>query len=85
MPGIDFDIFRENLRIIRKVREKTSKELSIDLNMKQMKRISDIEEGRGKPSLEEIHAISNYFGYPIDDMLNKKAIVTIGFNCENCK
>lgn len=44
-----------------------------------MKRISDIEEGRGKPSIEEISSICDYFGYPIDDMMKRKAIVTIGF------
>lgn len=76
---IDFEIFRQNLRTIRDARGKTSKELSIDLKLRQQKRISDIEEGRGKPTLEEINTICNYFGYPIDDMIKRKAIVTIGF------
>jgi transcriptional regulator with XRE-family HTH domain len=79
MSAIDFDIFRENLRIIRDARGKSSKQISIDLKLRQMKRIADIEEGRGKPTLEEVNSICNYFGYPIDDMINRKAIITIGF------
>lgn len=78
--AIDFDIFRENLRIIRKMTDKTSKQLSEDLNMKQMKRVADIEEGRGRPTLEEINAICNYFGYSIDDMMKRKATINIHFS-----
>jgi len=79
MSAIDFDIFRENLRTLRKTTDKTSKELSEDLGMRQMKRVSDIEEGRGRPTLEEINATCTYFEVSIDDMIRRKAVHKIVF------
>lgn len=79
MREVDFGIFRENLIQLRKMSGKTAKELSVELGMRQMKRISDIEEGRGKPTLDEITATCDYFKVPIDDMLRRRILLKFGF------
>lgn len=79
MSGIDFEIFRYNLKTLRKVADKTAKEVSEELKLKQQKRISDIEEGRGKPSFEEINTICEYFKVSIDAMIKQKANIKIEF------
>lgn len=73
----DFDKFRKNLILARKVKNISAKDLSIAAGLKQQKRILDIEEGRGKPSLEEIRAICLVLHQPIDNMLNNEARITL--------
>lgn len=79
MPGIDYNIFRNNLKKARYLMELSGKELSIKAGLRQQKRIADIEEGRGKPTLEEVFAICEVVGQPIDGMLKKDIAITIGF------
>lgn len=57
----------------------TSKDLSDALGMKQQKRVSDIEEGRGLPTLEEINAAAVYFKVSIDDILKRRAHLKVEF------
>lgn len=73
MPGIDFEKFRYNLKKARYISEMSAKELSIAAGLKQHKRILDIEEGRGKPSLEEVISICNILQQPIDNMLHNES------------
>lgn len=73
MPGDDFEKFRINLKLARYIKEMTAKELSVAADLKQQKRVADIEEGRGKPSLEEVRILCNILGQPIDHMLNNTA------------
>ena len=73
MAEDDFEKFRKNLRMARYIKEMTSKELSVAAGLKQQKRVSDIEDGRGKPTLEEVIALCNILSQPIDFMLNNTA------------
>lgn len=79
MPDVDFTKFRNNLRKARYIQELSAKDLSIKCGLRQQKRIADIEEGRGKPSIEEIYAICEALNQPIDFMLNKESEMTIEF------
>jgi DNA-binding XRE family transcriptional regulator len=79
MSTKDLDFFRNNLKIARALKQITAKELSAALGLKQMKRIADIEEGRGLPSLTEVSDICKYFDVPIDDMLYRQAKISIEF------
>lgn len=76
MQARDFEKFRYNLKKARYITEMSSKDLSIAAGLKQHKRIADIEDGRGKPTLEEVIAICNILQQPIDNMLNNE--------CEMC-
>jgi transcriptional regulator with XRE-family HTH domain len=77
---IDYKIFRQNLVKLRAVRGMSAKDLSIEAGLRQPKRILDIEEGRGAPSLDEVCAICKVLGYKIDEMLYVDAKVTVDFN-----
>jgi len=76
----DFLIFRKNIVKVRAVRGWSARELSEKAKLKQQKRILDIEEGRGTPSLEEVCSICKTLGYSIDEMLYKEATITVNFN-----
>lgn len=73
----DFAKFRKNLILARKVKDISAKDLSIAAGLKQQKRILDIEEGRGKPSLEEVRAICLVLHQPIDNMLDNEARIKL--------
>lgn len=72
--------FKDNLKKIRSAKGFSASELSDKCNLRQKKRVSDIEEGRGKPSLEEVVKICDILDVKIDDMLNKKIYVTYYFD-----
>jgi transcriptional regulator with XRE-family HTH domain len=69
MPGIDFAIFRNNLKTLRAAHGISAKDLSVQAGMRQQKRISDIEEGKGSPSLDEIYSVSLIFKTSLDQLL----------------
>lgn len=69
---MDYSNFINNLRIIRMCEGITAKELSKRCGLRQLKRIADIENGRGKPSIEEIVSICKELNFKIDAMLNDK-------------
>ena len=73
---MDYTNFIHNIRKIRMCEGITAKELSKRCKLKQMKRISDIEEGRGKPTLNEIISICNELGIKIDNMIYGKVKIT---------
>jgi transcriptional regulator with XRE-family HTH domain len=77
---VDYLIFRNNITKIRSSKGWTAKDLSEKAELRQLKRISDIEDGRGSPNLEEVCSICRVLGYPIDKMLYHEANVTITFN-----
>ena len=77
MSEIDLEKFRINLRLARIVSDYSAKELSSIAGLRQQKRIADIEEGRGKPSLNEVSAICLALGQPMDYMLNNEAEIKI--------
>lgn len=79
MAGIDFHIFRDNLRKARFIKELTANELSKAAGLRQVKRISDIEEGRGKPSLDEVHSICVALDQDVSDMLYREGKIVIEF------
>lgn len=71
-PAIDYNIFRNNLKKVRSVMDLSAKDLSIKAGLRQQKRVSDIEDGRGKPTLEEVFVICEILGQPIDGMLKSE-------------
>lgn len=79
MPEIDFTLFRSNLKKARYLNEMTSKELSEKAGLRQLKRVADIEEGRGKPTIEEVYSICEVLKQPIDSMLNREGKIVIEF------
>lgn len=79
MPEIDYTIFRNNLKKARYIMELTGKDLSLAAGLRQQKRISDIEEGRGKPSLEEVYNICDVLQQPIDKMIKCEAKIVIQY------
>lgn len=83
MPGIDFTIFRNNLRKARYLNELSARELSEKAGLRQMKRIADIEEGRGKPTIEEVYAICEVLKQPIDSMLKTESKIVIEYSSLN--
>jgi len=68
---MDYTKFIKNLKIIRTCEGMTAKELSKKCKLRQLKRIADIEDGRGKPSLDEVIAICKELNMKIDPMLNE--------------
>lgn len=79
MSASDFELFRKNLKNTRSASGITGSELSNALGFARQKRIADIEEGKGRPSLEEVSKICKHFNVSIDDMLYRTAQVTIEF------
>lgn len=75
--------FFDNLRKIRIAKGFSAKALSQACELKQLKRISDFEDGRGVPSTEEILTICRYLNVNVDDMLYKEAHATITFKENN--
>lgn len=75
----EYSIFRRNVTKVRAVRGISARELSEQANLRNGKRASDIEDGRGSPSLEEVCAICKVLGYSIDEMLYKEAKFTVNF------
>jgi len=74
---MDTQYFRRNLKILRNVHDISSKDLSQKIGLRQLKRISDLEDGKGSPSLDEVHLISRHFGVPLDKLLYKDLKVII--------
>ena len=85
MKALNLDIFRQNLSEIRQAKRLSAKELAIKANLKQQKRINDIEEGRGSPSLDEVYSICKVLQISIDDMLNKSIKIKFEFEERNNK
>lgn len=77
MQRVDFNIFRNNLRTLRMANGMTAKELSEKAALKQVKRVSDIEEGRGLPSLDEIYTFSKLFAVSLDQILFQELKITV--------
>jgi transcriptional regulator with XRE-family HTH domain len=68
--------YRSNLKKIRLARGLTAKELSEKAGLKQLKRVSDIEDGRGDPKLREIMSIAKVLDVSFEAMLEQ--IILIG-------
>jgi len=73
---MDYTNFINNIRKIRTCEGITANELSKKCELKQMKRIADIEDGRGKPSIDEVVMICKELGFKIDDMINGEVTIT---------
>lgn len=80
MPEIDFNIFRENLKKARNIKELSAKDLSNECGLRQQKRIADIEEGRGKPSIEEVYKICEVLGQSMEMMMKYSGRVHLDFS-----
>jgi len=79
MEKIDYELFRVNLRYARIWAELSASDLSKMANLKQVKSVFDIEEGRGKPNLDEVIKICKVLNQTIHDMVCKKLTVRIEF------
>ncbi len=76
---VDVNKYRSNLRKVRMARGLTAKELSEKAGLKQMKRISDIEEGRGDPHLREVMSIATVLGVSFESMITQDVEILIRF------
>lgn len=72
--------FKSNLKLARMKMNISATDLSEKADLKQKKRIADIEEGRGKPSLGEMMSICKELDVSIDDMLYKRAKLELSFD-----
>jgi DNA-binding XRE family transcriptional regulator len=86
MPSKDapaLDKFRENLKTVRIARGFSGADLGDCANLSpKTKRVHDIEEGRGAPTLAEVIALCETLEVPIDAMLKHNAEATIIFTNE---
>lgn len=74
---LSYDNFRRNLRILRGSQDLSAIELSDRLGLHSGSRCIDLEYGRsGVPNVWELDTIAKYFQISIDDLLNKKAVIT---------
>lgn len=71
-----YEKFRTNLRILCGSVDISMVDLTKQLNLKSGSRITDLQYGRGNPTMEELHIITKHFGITIDDILYKKATIT---------
>lgn len=76
---INFDIFRENIKKARIIKEWTADAVSEGAGLKQKKRVSDIELGRGTPSIEEIHSICSFLKQDVSQMLYQESEMVLTF------
>ena len=65
-----------NIAVIRKAKGVSALDLSRDCGLKSQKRVNDIEEGRGRLSIDELIKIADYLGVSIDGILKKTAKIT---------
>jgi transcriptional regulator with XRE-family HTH domain len=61
--------FGEKLRILRKQRGMTLRNLADELGFSSSGSVGDLESGRKKPSLEVAIKISRIFGVPVDQLV----------------
>lgn len=73
----DTDIFRHNLKQARLISGYGQRELSKEAKLRNLKRVGDLEDGSGDPTIDEMYALSIVLNQPFDKMLTKKAKVTI--------
>lgn len=76
---LDYTIFGKNLKTARFLKQWSQNDLAKAAEITPLKRISLFEEARGRPKLEEVYAICNALGQPIDMMINKEAKIIITF------
>ncbi|MCL2176940.1 MAG: helix-turn-helix domain-containing protein [Firmicutes bacterium] len=71
--------FKTRLKELRKELNLTQEILAKDLNVLSSK-VSDWEKGRGRPDIEMLKQLSDYFMVSIDFLVGREYTV-----CENCK
>lgn len=71
-----YEKFRTNLRTLCAASSLSMIDISKDSGLESGKRITDLQYGRGNPSMDEMIVISKYFKISIDDLLNKTATIT---------
>lgn len=73
---LSFDKFRQNLARVRAFKGLSAAEIADRANLRQKKRCADIEEGRGRPTIEEIAVICDVLHVGIDEMLYRTPRIT---------
>lgn len=63
--------FSKNLIVFRYAKMKSAQEVESETKI-YPKRLHNIESREMKPTIEELQALSNYYGYSIDDMVNRE-------------
>lgn len=76
MKELSFDLFRQNLARVRAFKGMSAEQVADRADLRQKKRCHDIEEGRGKPTLEEVAIICDVLHVGIDDMLYRHPRIT---------
>ena len=71
-----YEKFRTNLRVLRGKTDVSAVDLSKEIGLESGARISNLEYGKGNPTVEELVLISKFFNVTIDDLLHKEAVIT---------
>ena len=71
-----YEKFRTNLRVLRGKTDVSAVDLSKQIGLESGARISNLEYGKGNPTVEELVLITKYFCISIDDILHKEAVIT---------
>lgn len=77
MQRFNTDIFRHNLKQARLVSGFGQKELAKEAKLRNLKRVGDIEDGSGDPTIDEMYSLSLALDQPFDKMLTMKATVVV--------
>lgn len=73
------ELFRQNLVRLRRCKGLKARELCAQAGLKSRKRISDLEEGRGKASPDEIASIAAVLGVAPEDLTHRTVKVLFEF------
>lgn len=71
-----FEKFVNNLRVLLATERISMVELAKEIGMKSGTRIHDLSYGRGKPTTEELIALSSHFKCTLDDLLNRTVVLS---------
>jgi hypothetical protein len=72
---IAYTKFFNNLRLLVAFETESAVDVSKKIGLESGTRLQTLCYGRGKPTLEEIMAISKYFKCPMDDLINKSIAI----------
>lgn len=65
--------FNEHLRMIRKLRKKTQKEVAIAINLTE-RNYQDWEYGKTKPAFDSLIALADYFDVSLDYLVGRSDV-----------
>lgn len=74
--------FGEKLKILRKRKGVTLKDLAVQLGFNSHSYVSELESGKKKPTVDVVLSIARFFGVSTDYLLKDEILIN-DFNSEN--